>query len=249
MPKSRIIIELIDDLVPLEKSLTRLLVLAKDTENDVLYSWVSKELQGYNKETDSLPEYRKCNIVSLLYSGINGKMQVNRTPLPSSWFTEDELSRISDVRMYDGISRVYELKQNEQPTGFDCTNYASLVSMRTAGMVSCTSIFAEIPKAFLGKICECVKEKALLAFIELEKKYGVLDDLFIDISREKKSEVQNNNEELNKLVLNINFPSQKQEKEPWYSKITWRIMIPIITTVGSSVITYIITKTVLKGNS
>ena len=247
MPKSRIIIDLIDNAVPLEKSLSRLLALSKDVDNDLLYSWVSRELKGYDKEKDQLPEYRKWDFVSLIYSGINGQYQITKNPLPIEWVPEETYKQLSDVRMYDGISRVIELKDSTQPTVFDCTSLAGFVSEITNGMVSCTSIYAEIPKAFLGHICESVKEKTLLALLELEKQYGCLDDLFIDTTNTSKGKIKNNNDEINdKVQLNV-ILNEQNKKEPWYSKITWQLMIPITIAVVSPILTLLISNMISKG--
>ena len=247
MPKSRIIIELIDNTVPLEKSLSRLLALAKDVDNDLLYSWVSRELKGYDKENDQLPDYRKWDSVSLIYTGINGQYQVTKNPLPKEWVPEEAYKQLSDVRMYDGISRVIELKESTQPTVFDCTSLAGFVSKMTNGMVSCTSIYAEIPKEFLGQICESVKEKTLLALLELEKQYGCLDDLFIDTSNASKGAIKNKNDEINnKIQLNV-ILNEPNKKEPWYSKVTWQLIIPIIIAVVSPPLTLLLSNKISKG--
>ena len=60
MPKSQIIIDAVEDLVPLDKSLTRLMVLAKDVKNQELEKWAKKELSGY-KGQDELPLYRRSH--------------------------------------------------------------------------------------------------------------------------------------------------------------------------------------------
>ena len=247
MPKSHIIIELIDDLVPLNKSLTRLLVLAKDVDNKALYSWASKELKGYDKDIDSLPDYRICQSVDFMYSGFNKNVQVTKVPLPKSWFPEEILSKISTAYLYEGIKTIEELKNSERPSVINYTELAGYISEQSDGLISCTSIYGNVPKSALEKIIDSVKERALLALIEMEKKYGVLDELFIDISNEKKSEIDYNNKELNRMVLNINVPNQ-MGKDSVPSKIAWNIIVPILTAVGSSIITYIVTQFLFKGN-
>lgn len=75
MPKSQIIIDLVEDAVPLEKSLTRLMVLAKDVKNKKLEEWAQNELNGYKNISD-LPGYRRSHSSLFKYSGINGGFSV-----------------------------------------------------------------------------------------------------------------------------------------------------------------------------
>ena len=81
MPKSQIIKDVVEDVVPLSKSLYRLYVLALDVKNSKLADWALCELKGY-KKSDELPAYRKTKSVSLTYSGLNGHFQVKNIHLP-----------------------------------------------------------------------------------------------------------------------------------------------------------------------
>ena len=74
------------------------------------------------------------------------------------------------------------------------------------------------------------------ALIELEKKYGNLDSLGIDISRKKPQEIVAENDLLNRMVLNVNVPAQEPAKETLSSKITWNLITPIITGVVGAII-------------
>lgn len=100
MPKSQIIKDVVEDNVSLEKSLTRLLVLAKDVNNKQLEVWVQKELNGYSQE-DELPQYRRADCPLLEYSRINGNFQVTNVPLPQHWLEKETFDMISTVPIYD----------------------------------------------------------------------------------------------------------------------------------------------------
>lgn len=241
MPKSQIIKDLVEDNVNLEKSLTRLYVIAKDVNNRELSQWAENELNGY-KNTIDAPEYRHAKCSILQYSGINGSFQVKNTPLPQGWIKPDLMNMISDVIICDGIRFVENLALSEKGGMRDLSGLAGEVSSATNGMVSCTSIRQIVPQSLYLRICAEVKTKMIAALIGLEKAYGNLDTLGIDISDKQPIQVDAANADLNRAVFNINIPSSVAKKEPWYFKIAWSIVIPVITTIIGAVITAVVIK-------
>jgi hypothetical protein len=71
---------------------------------------------------------------------------------------------------------------------------------------------------------------------ELERKYGNLDNLGIDISNKKPQELIADNDSLNRMVLNVTVPQQEPPKEKLTSKITWNLLVPIITAVAGAIL-------------
>lgn len=230
MPKSQIIKDLAEDAVSLEKSLTRLSILAKDVKNNKLAEWAEKEIQGYEEE-DDLPEYRKGVSLEFRYSGFNLRTQVTNVPLPLNLLSENTKNQVSLITIYDGIGHVQNLTKSETTPQRDMTILAGEVTAATHGGIRCISISHYVPLAFLKKICTTVKNKMLTALLELEQKYGCLDNLGIDISGTKPIQIEANNADLNKAVFNISLPKAKEKSEPWYSKVAWNIIIPIFTGV------------------
>jgi len=235
MPKSQIIKDIVEDNVSLEKSLTRLYVIVKDVNNKQLAQWIENELNGY-KETDDVPEYRRANCSLLQYSGINGSFQVTNVPLPEGWVRSDFMDSIVKTIIRDGIHHVEILASSENGAARDLTQLAGEVGAATHGEVSCTSIRQLIPSYIYQRICAEVKTKMITALMGLEKTYGNLDTLGIDISDKKQIQVDSANADLNRAVFNINVPSPDKKIEPWYSKIAWRIVIPIATAIIGAVI-------------
>lgn len=235
MAKSQIIRDLADDNVPLEKSLNRLFVLASDVSNEQLAQWAEKELNGY-KANDELPEYRKTKGLHLTYTGINGNFQVTNVPLQLDWLGSNYKDLISEIKMYDGIRFINDLSSSEENPKRDLSGLAGEISRITNGVVQCVSVYQVIPKAFLQSICSTVKSIMIVALLDLEKKYGTLDSLGIEISERQKVQLETNNAELNRSIFNINLPSLEKKKEPWFSKVGWNIIIPIITGIIGVVI-------------
>lgn len=240
MPKSQIIKDIVENRVPLEQSLNRLYILAADVKNTQLAEWAQKELNGY-AVSDTLPEYRRMKCFHFKYSGLNGGFQVTKIPLPTDFLKVETLEKYSKISMYDGIRYIEELSNSNKPAVRNLTFLAGEVAERTDDMVSCISIYQEIPQSIPQGICATVKNKMIIALLELEKRYGDLDPLGIDISERSKIQVEADNEVLNRSIFNINIPANVSEKrQPWYSKIAWNIVVPIITAILGAVIAAII---------
>lgn len=235
LPKSQIIKDVVEDVVPLSKSLYRLYVLALDVKNSKLADWALCELKGY-KKSDELPAYRKTKSASLTYSGLNGHFQVKNIHLPLGWVPEELHDTLMDVRACEGIELIESYAKEQNGMGIDRSDLSGFVRNATGGDVQCTSITQHIPQTLYSGICAEVKSKMIQALIELEKKYGNLDNLGIDISTKKPQQVDADNDSLNRMVLNVNVPYQKPPEEKLSSKITWNLIIPIITAVAGAII-------------
>ena len=242
MPKSQIIKDIVEGHVSLEQSLNRLYILANDVNNQQLAEWAQKELNGYNT-SDALPDYRCAKSFHFKYSGINGGFQVTKIPLPLEFLETDTLEKQSKVIIYDGIRYVEELSNSNNMPVRNMSFLAGEIAEKTDNMVSCISIYQEIPQSIPQGICAAVKNKMLIALLELEKRYGNLDSLGIDISERNNVQIEADNEALNRSVFNISLPSTLSEKsQPWYSKIAWNIVFPIITAIIGAVVAAIIIK-------
>ena len=238
MPKSKIIKDVVNDTVPLDISLTRLMILAKDVHNSKLASWAEKELTGY-AEDDEIPAYRKVRCPKFRYSGINGNFQVTHSPLPLSFIGEDFLERIVEVNIYNDIKSIKKFAESMNTITRDHTALAGNISNATGGEVICTSIEQVLPQSIFDGIYSKVKNMLINALYGLEKEYGDLDVLGIDIDDERK--VAAANSKLNETVFNIQTPAIKiEDKDPWYSKVAWNIIIPIITAIVGAVLSALI---------
>lgn len=211
MPKSQIIIDIVEDKVPIEQSMSRLLVLAKDIKNSKLEKWALNELNGY-KNTEDVPEYRRNKCCMLEYSGINGSYQVANAHLSNSWFDEKLIESMSDIVIVDGLMTISEILKNGKNPVRDVSELSGIVYDKSERGISCTSISQIIPITIYRNVCAEVKTKMITALCELEKRYGGLDNLGIDISNKKSVQVQRVNEDVNRTVFNINVSSPEENK-------------------------------------
>lgn len=98
MPKSKIIIDIVEEKVPLVQSLNRLLLLSKDINNKQLEEWVTREINGYGSG-EEVPEYRKTKVFELVYSGINGSFQTKNVTLNKGWINKEYLDKFSELHI------------------------------------------------------------------------------------------------------------------------------------------------------
>lgn len=235
MPKSQIIKDLVDGVVPLEQSLHRLFLLAVDTKNVPLAEWVQKELNGY-KTGETLPDYRYVPNVELQYNGFDDRSQVKGAPLPNNVLGERTMEKISSVGVYDGLHYVEELARRSEPITRDLSFLSQQVSDSSHGMIACTSIFQVIPPSYFQSLCSYIRNRAVIALTGMEQLYGNLDALEPDLSG-KYLQLDACNASLNRIVFNVDTPALLAEKKPWFSKLPWPILTALLGAVAGAGVT------------
>ena len=198
MAKSKIIKQLANNEITVATALNRLLIIASDIESDELYSWVDNELNGYER-SDDLPDYRKVDVPSFRYSGINGSFQVTNYPLPIQYFDKSTRDTIIPVNIYDSIDNLCNIASQTTNQGRirDLTGLAGEIYKNIG--IQCSRIEQVITVDVYRDIVNKIKTKLLKVLIALDKAYGCLDELDIDISSKTEEEVKT----INKQIINI----------------------------------------------
>ena len=233
MPKIQIIIDAVNGDVPIEKSLKRLQVLAHDVHNEELERWAENELTGYASE-DEVPEYRKTKSLRLIYTGFNRMVQITNQPLPLACLKKETLEAVADVAVKEDILSIEKLAESEPGGYLDLSILAYEVQELSNGGIQCINIRQLIPSSFYRKVLAEVNNRIVKALMMLEDQHGKLDKLGIKISATKSTR---GNVAINEA---LGLPVRIIEKEPLGSKITWKVIVPILTAVGASIITAII---------
>jgi hypothetical protein len=214
--KSKIIKEFVNEEISLEKTLRRLIIFANDLESQDLLDWVDKELSGY-KEGDELPDYRKVYAPRFVYSGLNGSFQVKRQPVPLGGFNHGEFSQkdLENGVVGDPIASIIAKSNSEEPLTRDVSFLASILEKNTRNSLWGVGIQAFSikqlfdPSDFQG-IVEQLKQRVLKILLKLEKEYGNLDDLDIDVS---------SNQEISKELTQIIYNTTNNIKSTGNSKV------------------------------
>ena len=81
----------------------------------------------------------------------------------------------------------------------DLTAMAGIVRAKTG--ISCTSIKQLVPKNVIENLISAIKSKLLKVLIKLDKEYGCLDELDIDITEKDPEEVR----KINATIINYIF--------------------------------------------
>lgn len=178
MAKSRIIKELVSEEVSLESALKRVKLMLVDLGDLNLLKWVDSELIGYT-DTSEMPEYRKVRgYIRAAY--VLGGSVIKGAPIPLQGIDEDMQEQLLSVPVKDSINGVKVLTEQDAEIGRmidgDVCGYLSqLVGVRIfdARVV--------VSKNIVSNILSIVSNKVLDMLIELEKQFGILDDLDIEV--------------------------------------------------------------------
>lgn len=198
MAKSKIIKELANNNISLDVALSRLYIIASDIGNDELQKWAECELHGYGK--NKLPEYRYAKNTEFKYSGINGRYNVTNAPLPLFQIMENEDPSKFYLPIDEGISTIENYANNSSGNeiGRDITWAASMV-YELSGL-QCYSIKQLIPLNVFEGVLNAVKMLLMKIFIKLEKTYGCLDELDIDMDSVSPDEIADTNITINNYI-------------------------------------------------
>lgn len=188
MKRSKIIIELIKDEINVVQAMDILNLLLQDIKDKKINKWLDKEINGYD-DADDIPDYRIVEadvngtfIVGSLYNGLKCTNQ----PIPIKPEVYDKFTKI---KVTSGLKEIMQLSVAEKETDNHClimpinTLIAQDISVINGEVISANrtlSIYA------YTNILNKIKSKVLKILVELEKKYGNLDDYYIDFSNDKK---------------------------------------------------------------
>lgn len=195
MARSKIIIDLIRGNKSISESLQELLVIVTELENEKFNSWIKGELNGYSN-IDELPEYRKNLPYIIVYSGINGMLQVKNQPLPSIAFGEH--SKVIDNINFVSNS-VSELENFDGNVGKDLTMFAGEIYKNTG--ISCLSISMKFADNISYMVLTNVKTRIIESLLLLEREFGSLDGLYIGNRQENIDKISETNENINTIIF------------------------------------------------
>ncbi len=213
MAKSKIIKDLVNDEVSLTVVLNRLYVLASDLGNQDILDWANKEISGYKQE-DKLPDYRIFKSAEFVYTGINGGFQVTNQPLSLTWLNPETVEKLSISHIRDSISEIESKANTDKLLGIDRSYLAGEVEKNTyddflCRGVQCFSIQQRVAPNRFAEILTSIKQVALKLLLELDKKFGNLDDLDVGIDKINKKEQEELSEKIHVVFNEYSIQSKK----------------------------------------
>ncbi|UZP04423.1 hypothetical protein JW813_05290 [Clostridium botulinum] len=193
MAKSKLIKNFINSNMDIDTALQNLLVILNDFDNESLTNWARKELTGY-EHNDELPNYRKLT-GRFIASYFVGYVHYSNVQFGIDHLGEDLVKLIKTVNFYSSISSLdlainsgNGLSKPIQPEHFGLIQSNSNANI--------TSAQVNVDVTALKGVTSTVRTKILETLLLLEKEFGNLDDLDIDISTKT-------TEEVNAIIQNI----------------------------------------------
>lgn len=156
--------DLVNDRVPIEISLYRALLRAKQNDDKPLQTWIRNEINGYPSDKEA-PKYRQTTSLSFQYSGFNCAMQVNKAPLPIGLIRDELMSDVSNIEYKNGIREIESFAKAGETVYIDRSFLAGEVSRNSEGAIKCVSISQLFPASFFNGIIAAVKERLIEVFM------------------------------------------------------------------------------------
>ena len=212
MAKSKIILDLANSSVDTMTALKRAKVLLLELGNDKLLEWVNCEIAGYPSDAE-VPEYRvvQGNLMGSYFKGsMANHMKWNNVSLPLGKMPDEIRDRILNVSFHEGVDALKKLLESADdeerqlgatlPAEFfpiiaKCNNdpYMNIISARVV-----------IGSQFVQNIFSVIENKLLDIFMILEKEFGNLDSLDIDVSGKSEEELHKISERMVVVIYNDN---------------------------------------------
>lgn len=206
MAKSKILKELANNEVPLDVALKRLLIICDDLDYKELFSWAEKELNGYFGE-ESVPEYRNIGMGQILYSGLKGSMvshlKLTNQPFPIQWMPSKFMDYVCNNYERSTIANIVERTKTTSTYSVDLTSLAGFIQVG----IAFTSITQKFDSSSYAEIVNKLSNILLKIFMKLDKEYGNLDELDIDVSGKEKAQIISFEKQLIVEIGEINFIS------------------------------------------
>jgi len=195
MKRSKIIIELIKDEITVVQAIDILNILLQDIKDKKIKLWLNNEINGYEKD-EEVPEYRvvKTNIKG---NYIAGRYQCKNQNIP---IRPEFIEEYSKVKITSSVHDILQFSIAEKENNNHCLMiplHALLADQISLVNGEVISAYRELSIYAHTNILKKIKNKVLKIFIELEKKYGNLDDYYIDFSNRKEEK------EIIKNITNI----------------------------------------------
>ena len=172
----------------IDTALQNLIAILYCLDDEALINWAKKELAGYDSY-DELPEYRKLN-GRVMANFIVGYYKYSNTQFGISHLDKDIQDSLLSINIYSSISTIIDMINKNKKVGKPIPPefYPTLQSNSNAQIINAS---VDIDIASINDIISKVKTKILETLLLLEKEFGSLDELDIDVSIKSKEELEN----------------------------------------------------------
>lgn len=191
MAKSKLLKEFAQNKIEFESLLKQLKIMLVDLEKEDLVKWVNYEIEGYPDEA-CLPKYRERSGI-LKGSFLNYHTQCKNVTIPLKPDAPDVVKEYtSKVYFREGVAALQKLQSSNGKVCFSIPGN-QLISLQQCSAVSMTylmSAWIEVSDTILNSILSTIENKVMDILILLEKEFGCLDSLSIDLSEKDDKEIE-----------------------------------------------------------
>lgn len=210
MAKSQIIKDLANGKADTQTALKRTKVLLQDLENDDLLDWVNYEIEGYPDDVE-IPDYRVIGgqLYGTYFKGsLANHIIYNHVPLPLGNLPDEIKEDILTIKIRQGIEALKGViakseKNNNRLMKQIPPEYYPYIAQANNDlgmMITTASVELNMPKVL--NIFPKVESKLLDILSYLEKQFGNLDDLDINIESKSEKELNNIINHIHVLIYN-----------------------------------------------
>ena len=199
MAKSQIIKDLANGTVDTQTALKRTKVLLQELDDEKLIEWINYEIEGY-PSTDNLPEYRKIGgqLYGTYFKGsMANHMTYNHVPLPLGDMPSDDVNMMLTTNITQGIEALKSMiAESEKGDGRGLSKivpadyYPMIATYNKDPYMIIVTASVELNMPQIRNIFPKVENKLLDILRYLEKQFGNLDDLDIDVNSKSGKELK-----------------------------------------------------------
>lgn len=189
MARSNLIKDFINSNMDINTALQNLISILYCLDDQVSINWANKELSGYDSD-DELPKYRKLK-GRVMASFFIGYYEYSKRQFGIEHLDKDFKNNLLSVNVYSSVSTIADIKDKKGATlvkAIPPELYALLQSKSNAHITDAT---VDIDTGKVNDIISKVRAKILETLLFLEKEFGNLDDLDIDVSTKSQKELKN----------------------------------------------------------
>lgn len=204
MAKSKIIIDLANGLTDTFTSLKRAKILCASLNNAEILKWINCEISGYPEDA-LLPDYRIVR-GDIFGTYARGKYATfNNVPLPLGSMPNDIREQLLKVEFRESINALknaYVSSKNGKTIvkNIPADLFPGIAKFNNDPFMVIASAYVNFLPELIENIFSVVENKLLDILLLMEKEYGILDELDIDIS---KKTTEKNNSIVNEIKLII----------------------------------------------
>lgn len=212
MAKSKIIKDLANGSVDTITALKRAKVLMSDLENTKIMRWLDYEISGYPIGAD-LPKYRKVHGIlrgSYLKGSMTRHMKWDNVSIPLGKMPDDIKELLLCVDFHESVEALKKLTEKSQTVGTEISKtipadyFSTIAHFNNDPYMIITSARVIVSEHIIINIFSVIENKLLDILMILEKEFGCLDELDIDITIKTKEEIKVINNRINILIYNDN---------------------------------------------